>query len=165
MRHGIVGPRATDDHPAMTPIEPIALRTFVYDQILTGGPVPSSADIGAHFGVSAADARRALAELRIGKTVLVEEGSGEIWMAGPFSARETGYRVEHDGHSWWANCAWDMFGVAHLVQAPVTVETHCCDCGTPMSLRCDPSCPPPNDAGVIHFLVPARHWYDDIGFT
>jgi hypothetical protein len=33
-----------------------------------------------------------------------------------------------------------------------------------MTILTDPSTAPTEDA-VVHFLVPARRWYDDIGFT
>jgi hypothetical protein len=145
-------------------IEPVALRRFVYDEILTRGKPPTSADIGTRFDTSASDVRLALAELRIGKTILIDPHSGEIWMAGPFSTVETGYRVVGARCAWWANCAWDMFGIAMIANQRVRVETQCTDCLEPIGLVADPSAPP-NDDGVIHFLVPARRWYDDIGFT
>ena len=149
----------------MPTIDPTALRVFVYDEILARGRPPRSADIGAHFHTTVDVARDALATLRIGKTVLVDPRSGEIWMAGPFSAIPTAYSVESGDRSWWANCAWDMFGVATLAGRRVTVHTSCGDCGEPMTLTCDPDGPPPNEIGVVHFLVPARQWYADIGFT
>jgi Alkylmercury lyase len=145
-------------------IDPVALRRYVYDEILARGTPPRSADIGARFGVSPNDARGALAGLTIGKTILVHPTSGEIWMAGPFAAAETPYRARGGGRQWWANCAWDMFGVAMIVGEPVGVDTSCTDCGAAMSLVCDPGVTP-NEEGVVHFLRPARRWYEDIGFT
>lgn len=69
------------------PLPAYELRRFVYDRIVEAGTPPRSEEIGAHFGVDAATARASLAELRIGKTVLVyPPPDGEIWMAGPFSA-------------------------------------------------------------------------------
>lgn len=148
----------------MPAIDSVALRVFVYDEILARGKPPSLASIARHFAISPADARHALANLKIGKTILVDPGSGEIWMAGPFAARESPYRVVGDRQSWWANCAWDMFGVGMIANEPVSIDSRCADCGDPMPIRCDPATPPTSEA-VVHFLVPARHWYDDIGFT
>lgn len=148
----------------MAGLDPVALRVFVYDELLDRGAPPSVGEIAARFGVAPNDARQALAELRIGKTILVHPQTGEIWMAGPFSARETPYRVALGSRRWWANCAWDMFGVAVIAGAPVRVDTQCTDCREPISLVCDPAAPP-NDDGVVHFLLPARRWYEDIGFT
>jgi hypothetical protein len=148
----------------MAPIDPVALRVFVYDETVRRGMPPSSASIASRFDCSAADARGSLANLKIGKTILVDATSGEIWMAGPFSAVPTPYRVVGAGREWWANCAWDMFGVAAIANERVTVHTRCTDCGESMSIVCDPDVPP-SDIGVVHFLLPASRWYEDIGFT
>ena len=149
---------------AMAAIDSAPLRIFVYDEILARGVPPSAASIAAHFESSPAEARRSLANLNIGKTVLVDPASGEIWMAGPFSAVPTPYRVVGQGREWWANCAWDMFGVAAIANERVTVHTRCTDCGHPMTIICDPDVAP-HDEGVVHFLLPASRWYEDIGFT
>jgi hypothetical protein len=166
-----------------------ALRIFVYDRLIErGGPPSSCAEIASYFSVPEADARFALAHSRIGKTVLVDPATGEIWMAGPFAATPTPYKItplktepratraahlpsdpltlepSDPGRSWFANCAWDMLGVASLVDEPVRIEASCTDCGEPIVFDHDPPHPPPSDA-VVHFLVPARRWYDDIGFT
>ena len=148
----------------MPAIDPVALRVFVYDELLDRGTPPSIRDIAGHFGVAPNDARRALAALGIGKTILVHPQTAEVWMAGPFASAETAYRVTLGRRQWWANCAWDMFGVAVIVGAAVRVDARCTDCGEAISLRCDPAAPP-NDNGVVHFLLPARRWYEDIGFT
>jgi hypothetical protein len=144
------------------------LRVHVYERLLERGQPPTSAEIASRFDSSAEDARRALAGLKIGKTILVDPRTGEIWMAGPFSALETPYRVIGRNARWFANCAWDMLGVAQLVNAPVRIEAACTDCGAPMTYEIDPSTTQPSRvglAGVVHFLVPARQWYDDIGYT
>ena len=73
---------------------PVALRRFIYDQLLSRGLPPSSEQIGEHFGVSTDDARQAIGSLKIGKTVLAHPTTGEIWMAGPFAARPSTYGYE-----------------------------------------------------------------------
>lgn len=141
-----------------------ALRIHIYERLLDSGLPPTNREIASYFAVSDAEVKRALAELKIGKTVLVHPRTGEIWMAGPFSAVETPYRVIGRRAQWFANCAWDMLGVAMIANEPVRIESKCTDCDSPMSLQADPS-RAPTDASVVHFLVPARRWYDDIGFT
>ena len=148
----------------MASIDSLALRVFIYDSLVGGGLPPTSTEIGKHFEVSAEDARRDLKGLKIGKTVLIDPESGEIWMAGPFSARRTDYRLTDGKRTWWANCAWDMLGVPMILGKRAWAHTRCTDCGSAMTIECDPFTPPIEDA-VVHFLVPARRWYDDIGFT
>jgi alkylmercury lyase-like protein len=159
-----VDPRAPALHSSPVTVDARALRTHIYDWILARGVPPTSGEIGAALRTDAAEIRRALRELKIGKTVLVSPDSGEIWMAGPFSAVETPYHVLGSRVRWFANCAWDMFGVATLANESVRIETRCTDCSEPIELRVDPG-RMPSEAGVVHFLVPARRWYEDIGFT
>lgn len=142
-----------------------ALRVFIYDYIIDRGAVPTSSAIGAHFDMDPAQVRRLLASLRLGKTLVVHPVTGEIWMAGPFSAAPSPYRLTDGVTTWFANCAWDMFGVSVLVNRTLSAHTACTDCGHPMTVQCDPVRPPPDANAVVHFLVPARHWYDDLGFT
>ena len=141
-----------------------ALRIHIYDWLLERGTPPTLRELSRHFGEPETDLRRAVADLRIGKTVLPHPTTGEIWMAGPFASAESPYRVAGRKAWWWANCAWDMFGVAVIANEAVRIDARCADCGAAMALRGDPNREPTEDA-VVHFLVPARHWYDDIGFT
>ena len=142
----------------------VDLRVHVYDHLLERGMPPTLDELARHFGCGAADAKRALAELKIGKTVLAHPQTGEIWMAGPFAATESPYRVTGSRVTWFANCAWDMLGVAVIANERVRIEARCTDCGEDLSMSASPSEPPSIDA-VVHFLVPARRWYDDLGFT
>jgi hypothetical protein len=145
-------------------IDPTSLRIAVYDEILNSGRIPTAVMLAQTLGASASEVQSALAALRIGKTILVHPSTGEIWMAGPFSALETAYPVVSGDRAWWANCAWDMFGVAMIASVRATIETRCADCDAPMTIVADRAAPP-NDDAVVHFLLPARRWYDDIGFT
>ena len=140
------------------------LRIHVYDRLLATGYPPSTRELATHFDVTMPEVKRWLADLKIGKTILVHPHSGEIWMAGPFAASQTPYRVSGSDVTWWANCAWDMLGVAMIARQSVRIDAQCTDCGAAMTIDASPERPPGTDA-VVHFLVPARHWYDDIGFT
>lgn len=146
------------------PLSNEQLRVFIYDRVIAHGVPPSCAEIGDAFGESAVSVGEQLAALRIGKTALVDPKSRELWMVGPFSAAPTSYRVSDGTTTWYANCAWDMFGVATLVGRPVRAEVRCLDCDEELSVTCDPASPP-SEPYVVHFLLPARRWYEDIGFT
>jgi Alkylmercury lyase len=140
------------------------IRVFIYNWIVAHGEPPLTPDIGAHLGVSPVEARDAISNLNIGKTVLCDPKSGEIWMAGPFAAAETPYRVIGAHASWWANCAWDSLGIAAIVNEDVVIEATCADCGDPMRVRVKRG-EGVRGAGLVHLLVPMRDWYRDIGYT
>src|SRR5688500_12840333 len=72
---------------------PVELRIHIYDVLLDRGAPPTIAELAREFHVSAHDARAAIADLRIGKTVLPHPRTGEVWMAGPFASAETVYKV------------------------------------------------------------------------
>ena len=77
----------------------------------------------------------------------------------------TRFRVHGAEVSWWANCAWDMLGIPAFVHESVRVSATCPDCEEEIALDVDAERGVVAGNGLVHFLVPARHWYDDIGFT
>jgi hypothetical protein len=85
-------------------------------------------------------------------------------MANPFSAVPTAYRVQADGRWWYANCAWDAFGILSALGVDGRVESSCPDCGEPYTVQVTDG---HADAGelLFHCLVPAARWWDDIVFT
>ena len=145
-------------------IDATSLRRFVYDRITATGRPPLLADIAANFNVTPGVSRDAIGSLNIGKTILPHLQTGEIRMAGPFSADPTPYKVRCGGVTYYANCAWDMLGIPAMLDRPADIDTVCTDCGFQMAMTVDPIKGPSID-GVVHFLLPARRWYDDIGIT
>jgi hypothetical protein len=154
-----------DSETMMPPMTNETLRVFIYDHTIHRGTVPSSLEIGEHFGMVPGEVRSRLASLDLGKIVVTRPRTGEIWMAGPFAAGPTQYRLSDGTMNWYANCAWAMFGITMFVGRPLLAEAPCADCGERVTVECDPNHPPSESQAVVHFLVPARKWYDDLGFT
>jgi len=76
----------------------------------------------------------------------------------------TAYRVQADGRSWYANCAWDAFGICAALHVDGRIETACPDCGDAVTVEVHDQ--RPDDASLLfHCLVPAAHWWDDIVFS
>jgi len=85
-------------------------------------------------------------------------------MANPFSAVPTGFRVRASSRWWYANCAWDAFGICAALDVDGRIETSCADCGGPIAV--DVRDGAPSDDGLLfHCLVPAARRWDDIVFT
>ena len=101
---------------------------------------------------------------RIHHALVLQPGATEIRMANPFSAIPTAYRVLVDDRWWYANCAWDAFGVCAALRADGRIETSCADCGEPLSVTVTDQVVD-DDSLLFHVLVPAAHWWDDIVFT
>jgi hypothetical protein len=95
---------------------------------------------------------------------LVLDGDRAIRMANPFSAVPTPYRVEAAGRSWYANCAWDAFGICAALHVDGRIDATCPDCGEPIAVEVRDE-RPDDESLVFHCLVPAAQWWDDIVFT
>jgi hypothetical protein len=95
---------------------------------------------------------------------VVLDHAGAIAFANPFATGPSPFRVETDRRVYNAICAWDALGVLAALDRDGTVESRCPDCGEPIAVRVRTGAIEPTDA-VVHFLVPAAHWYEDLGFT
>ncbi len=90
--------------------------------------------------------------------------SDEILMAFPFSAVPTPYIVRTSARSLWANCAWDALAIPSMLGADAAVHARCADCGESIVLtftagRLDAA------PGVVHFGVPPRDFWKNVGYT
>lgn len=140
-------------------------RIFIYERVAACGAVPTSAEIAAHCGVPRDDARALLRQLAAERKLILDARSGEVWMCAPFSAVPTRFRVHGEGVSWWANCAWDMLGIPASLGCAARVEASCACCDEPMFVDVAAERGPTAGEGLVHIFLPARRWYDDIGFT
>jgi alkylmercury lyase-like protein len=95
---------------------------------------------------------------------VVRDPAGAIAFANPFATRPAPFRVESDHGVHHAICAWDALGILAALDSDGTVETHCLDCAETIAIRVRQGALDPAEA-VVHFLVPAARWYDDLGFT
>lgn len=96
--------------------------------------------------------------------LVLNPATDELRMVNPFSAVPTAYRVEADGRWWYANCAWDAFGIPAALGIDGRVESSCPDCGEPYAVEIADARIDRADL-LFHCLVPAAHWWDDIVFT
>jgi len=85
-------------------------------------------------------------------------------MANPFSGIPTRYRVRAAEREWYANCAWDAFGICAALGSDGSVHTSCPDCSDPITVHVRDR-HPDDTAPLFHCLVPAERWWEDIGFT
>ena len=96
--------------------------------------------------------------------IVLNPATDELRMLNPFSVVPTAYRVEAKGRWWYGNCAWDAIGICAALHTDGLIETACPDCGEEIRLWIRDQ-RPDDESLVFHCLVPARQWWDDIGFT
>jgi Alkylmercury lyase len=140
------------------------VRLSVYRHFVRTGRAPSLSETSGEVGVDPAAISPSLERLDANRVLVLHPTTRQLWMAMPFSAVPTEFRVTSGEHAWWANCAWDALGISAMLQIAVEITTSCTDCGDPLAVRTTGRALS-DSSGVIHFAVPAAEWWDDIGFT
>lgn len=140
------------------------VRIHLFRRAAETGSVPQPPEIARDLGRAEEEVRRALQALADARALILVPNGTDIWAANPFCAVPSGFRVEAAGRRYWGICIWDALGVLAALAEDGTVAATCGDCGDPMRLEVR------NGAlvraeGVVHFGVPARRWWDNIGFT
>jgi hypothetical protein len=144
----------------------LRIRSHVYSSFVSDGRARTPAEAADELGLDVAEVEDAYRRLHDAHAIVLEPGSTRIRMLNPFSAVETPHRVEADGRSWFANCAWDALGIPgalHVEEA--RVESQCPDCSEALELELRGGELARGGDLLVHFVVPARRWWDDIGFT
>ncbi len=150
-------------HRDVTP-DLVRLRNRTYEQFVALGRAPQAAEVAELLQVRVEDVLAGWRQLHADHALVLDATGSEIRMANPFSAVPTSYRVQVDDRWWYANCAWDAFGICAALHADGRIETSCADCHEPMSVAVRDQVPD-EPALLFHCLVPAVQWWDDIVFT
>jgi hypothetical protein len=141
-----------------------SLRTAVYQFTLARGVPPSIAGLMDTLSAAEPDVRAGLQRLASARVVVLQPESGELLMVPPFSAVPTPFLVATRQYTAYANCAWDALGIPVMLHDDAEITSACACCGESIALAAFGNGPPFGES-VVHFAVPARHWWDDIVFT
>jgi hypothetical protein len=141
------------------------VKLALYRMIAQTGTVPNSAEVAQATGLSEEEVRVAFATLHAKRLLVPEPGDpSQIRMAPPFSGVATSFPVEAQGKHYYANCAWDAFGIAAALHSDAIISASDGFSGQPLTLEVKNG-QPTVQAYVAHFAVPAAHWWDDIIYT
>jgi hypothetical protein len=138
------------------------VRAVVIQSLRDTSHAPPAAAIAASLGASQVAVAAALHLLADAHRLVLIPGTDSVWMAHPFSAVATDFAVTIGDGRWFANCVWDGLSILALLGDGV-LDTHSPATGEPIGLRA--SAGAVLGGALVHFLVPARHFWDDIGFT
>lgn len=128
------------------------------------GRAPTADEVAHAVGLDAHRVRTGWWRLHDAHALVLQPGGRELRMVAPFSAVPTPFRVHAADRAWFANCAWDAFGICAALHVDGRIETECPDCGDRITV--DVRDERPDDPSLLfHCLVPAARWWDDIGFT
>jgi hypothetical protein len=138
------------------------VRAHVIQSLRETCSAPEPADTAADLGIPHGLVIEALHSLADQHRLVLLPDSDAVWMAHPFSAIATDFVVRSGERVWFANCVWDGLSILGIV-GDGRLETHSPQSGAPIRLEV---------AGgrvigeaIVHFLVPAKRFWDDIGFT
>jgi hypothetical protein len=135
------------------------LRRRTYAHMVEHGRAPVAGELG-----DADEVRAGWRRLHDEHALVLNPATDEIRMLNPFSAVPSAWRVHARERWWYANCAWDAFGVCAALHADGRIDSSCADCGEPIAVEVRNGQPDDEDL-LYHVLVPAAHWWDDIVFT
>ncbi len=148
------------------------VRAAVYRIFAETSRAPTLEGLEAEAELGRSDLLAALRSLADQHCLVLEDnlhqlggGGVPIRMAMPFSGRRTSMHVRSGRFDGFANCAWDALGVpVALEERDADVAATCPVSGEELRFTRRGGRWQATDA-VVHFAVPARSWWEDIGFT
>jgi Alkylmercury lyase len=140
------------------------VRLYVFRQAAGTAKVPQAPEIAAALKRPVEEIHDSLRHLAEGKVVILAPHDGHIWAANPFCTVPSGFHVEAEGKVYWGICIWDALGIPAALGKDAVVRAFCGDCSEPMNLEIRGGKLAQSE-GLLHFAIPAHHWWDNIGFT
>jgi hypothetical protein len=146
-------------------VSDLDVKMAVYRHFAETARRPSPRETADRAGTTVEEVVAAYARLRAQRVLLLEaDDPNTIRMAPPFSGVPTQHVSVVGGKRYFANCAWDSFGIVAALGNEGLVESRCEQSGEPLRLSIGPDGPPPSD-WLFHCAVPAAHWWDDLVLT
>ena len=140
------------------------IRAFVYQYFAETTRPASVEETASRFALTHEEAASAYDALHARHAFFLEPGTHDILMANPFSGVETPFKVHAMDKTYFANCAWDSFGIPAALQADAEIEAACAQSGEAIYLTVSSGKVRASNA-LVHFLVPFKDWYSDLPFT
>ncbi|HET6350222.1 MAG TPA: organomercurial lyase [Candidatus Krumholzibacteria bacterium] len=141
------------------------VKLAIYRTIAETTHAPTVADVAQQLGARVDDVQNAFAELHAKHLLVPEPGDPtRIRMAPPFSGVSTPFRVTVNAKTYHANCVWDALGIPAALHADGMVRARDAHSKESMTLVIRHGSPKPTPC-VVHFAVPAAHWWDDVIYT
>ncbi|HLG08413.1 MAG TPA: organomercurial lyase [Gaiellaceae bacterium] len=141
------------------------VRRHVYFSVVANGGPPTTRETAEAFGLPEPDIVDAYRRLHDAHALVLFPDTTEIWMANPFCFAPTPHRVTAGGRTWTGTCCWDALGIPSALHTDGEIATECACCGDPLRLVVRDGELADGADTLCHILVPARRWWEDIGFT
>lgn len=140
------------------------LKLAIYRYTVKTTRPPTVEEMANAIGRAESEVGEAYQRLQASRVLVLGDDDVSIRMAPPFSGVETQHRVSVAGNEYFANCAWDALGVVAALGKDGEVLSRCEQSLEPIELRVRDG-GVNGDSCVVHYAVPAAHWWDDIVYT
>jgi hypothetical protein len=140
------------------------LRIRIYELFVEHGRPPTPVETALALDATSSEVESGLRRLHDAHVIVLAPGTPYIWMANPLCALPSPFAVRARGRDWYGICIWDALGIVAMLGGDGRVSTRCPDCGVEMTLEVHGGEIERKDY-IVHYVVPARHWWDDIGFN
>lgn len=141
------------------------MRVEIYRFFIEECRAPMAAEIATRVNEPVSAVIGSLRELHETDVIALTPGTSLIWLAHPFSAQDSPFEVEAEGRRWDAICIWDALGVLAVLGKDGSVQTTCPDCGEKLLVEVRDGDVSADFPAMVHYGVPARRWYEDVGYT
>ena len=154
----------TDQATSVTETVDREVRLHVVHQAAETARVPTPEEIAAALDLSPPEVEESLYRLAASHLLVLAPGTANVWVAPPFCAVPTDFRVQAKGRIYWGICIWDALGIPAALHADATITARCGDCGDELGLEVQEGRLVRGE-GIVHFAVPASRWWENIAFA
>ena len=140
------------------------VRLHVFHQTAEQASAPTPEEMAAALGRPRLEVEESLRRLAANRLLVLAPGTTNIWMAPPFCAVPTDFRVNTLDRAYWGICIWDALGIPAALHADATITARCGDCGDELDLEVREG-QLVRGEGIVHFAVPAIRWWENIAFA
>jgi hypothetical protein len=141
------------------------VRRHVYSSVVADGRPPTTTETAGAFDRDEPEIADAYRRLHDAHALVLFPDTTEVWMANPFCFAPTPHRVTAAGREWAGTCAWDALGIPAALHGDGSIASTCACCGEPVALEVRGGELVEGADLLVHILLPAQRWWDDIGFT
>src|ERR1700757_3760299 len=118
-------------------------KLAIYRHFAETGQRPPLQVVAERVGADVSSVREGYVRLRAQCVLVLEPDGVSIRMAPPFSGVPTQHVVIVDDTKYFANCAWDSFGIPSALHRPGRIHSRCEQSGEPLNLEIGFEGPPP----------------------
>jgi hypothetical protein len=142
----------------------LTLRTIVYRHFANTAESPALDAMCEATGATKEQVKDGYRRLYAKRMLVPADDFASIRMAPPFSGVPTQHRATVNGKEYFANCAWDAFGVVSALGGTGDILSRCEQTLEPLALHLTGN-EPPLSRWLFHCVIPAAQWWNDIVLT